>query len=78
VLSRKKQQSPGSLGKVQLKVERSYDQKFLRAGTRLDLEQHLFNTPILITPRMWCKSKMNKHLRNLGSITPKHERRSSL
>jgi hypothetical protein len=43
--------SLGLLRKVQLKVEKSYDQKFLRAGTRLDLEQLLFNTPILITPK---------------------------
>jgi hypothetical protein len=29
---------------VQLKVEKSYDRKFLRAGTTLDLEKLLFNT----------------------------------
>jgi hypothetical protein len=70
-------QSLGSLRKVQLKVERSYDRKFLRASTGLDTEQLLFNTPILITPRTWCKSKTNKLLQNLGSITPMHERYSS-
>jgi hypothetical protein len=43
-------------------------EKFLQAGTRLDLEQLLSNTPILITPRTWCKSKMNQLLQNLGSI----------
>jgi hypothetical protein len=29
----------------------------------------LFNTPILVTPRTWCKNKTNKLLQNLGSIT---------
>jgi hypothetical protein len=38
-------QGLGSLRKVQLKVEKSYDRKFLRAETRLDLKQLLFNTP---------------------------------
>jgi hypothetical protein len=42
-------QGQGSLRKVQLKVEKSYDQRSLRAGTRLGLEQLLFNTPILTT-----------------------------
>jgi hypothetical protein len=37
--------SLGSLRKVQHKVERSYDRKSLQTGTRLDLEQLLFNTP---------------------------------
>jgi hypothetical protein len=41
--------SLGSLRKVQLEVEKSYDRKSLRAGTRLSLEQLLFNTLILIT-----------------------------
>jgi hypothetical protein len=40
---------------VQLKIERIYDQEFLRAKTRLDVEQLWFKTPILITPRTWCK-----------------------
>jgi hypothetical protein len=50
----------------------------LRAGTRLDLEQLLFNTPILITPKTWCKNMMNKLLQNLGSTTSMHERYFSL
>jgi hypothetical protein len=41
--------SLGSLRKVQLKVEKSYDRKSLQAGTILGLEQLLFNTPILVT-----------------------------
>jgi hypothetical protein len=32
-------------GKLQRKVERSYDRKSLRAGTRLGLEKLLFDTP---------------------------------
>jgi hypothetical protein len=44
-----KSASLGSLRKVQLEVEKSYDRKSLRAGTRLGLDQLLFNTPILIT-----------------------------
>jgi hypothetical protein len=46
--------SLGSLRKIQLKAEKSYDQNFLRARTRLDLEQLLFNTPILVTPKTRC------------------------
>jgi hypothetical protein len=42
---------------VQLKIERSYDQEFLRAKTRLDVEQLWFRTSILITPRTWCKKQ---------------------
>jgi hypothetical protein len=72
-----KQQDLGSLRKVQLKVERSYDRKFLRAKTGLGMEQLLFNTPILITHKTWRKNKTNKLLQNLGSITPKHEMYSS-
>jgi hypothetical protein len=37
-------QGLGTFGKVQHKDERSYDRKSLRTGTRLDLEQLLFNT----------------------------------
>jgi hypothetical protein len=54
------------------------EKNILRAGTRLDLEKLLFNTPILITPRTWCESKTNKLLQNLGSTTPMHGRYSSL
>jgi hypothetical protein len=43
-------------------------EKILQVGIRLDLEQLLFNTLILITPRTWCKSKTNQLLQNLGSI----------
>jgi hypothetical protein len=32
-------------------------ENFWRAGTRLDLEQLLFNTPILITPRKFGQHK---------------------
>jgi hypothetical protein len=39
-----KRQDLGSLRKVQLKIERSYDRKFLRATTGLGTEQLLFNT----------------------------------
>jgi hypothetical protein len=70
--------SLGSLRKVQLKVEKSYDRKSLRPRTRLDLEQLLFNTPILVTPKTWCKNITNKFLLIFGSITAKHERCSSL
>jgi hypothetical protein len=71
--------SLGSLIKVQLEVEKSYDrQNFWQVGTGLDLDQLLFNTPILITPRTWRKNKTNKLLQNLGRITPMHERNSSL
>jgi hypothetical protein len=52
---------------VQLKVEKSYDRKFLQAGTRLDLEQLLFNTPNLVNPKTWCKNKTNKLLQNLAA-----------
>jgi hypothetical protein len=80
VLIRKKKNSNtlGSLGRLQLKVEKSNDRKFLQAGTRLDLEQLLFNTPILITPRTLCKNKTNNLLQKFGSITSMHERYSSL
>jgi hypothetical protein len=57
---------------------KSYDRELLRAGTKLDLEQLWFRTPILFTPRTWCKDKTNKLLQILGSITAKHERYSSL
>jgi hypothetical protein len=40
----KKQRDLGSLRKVQLRIERIYDQKFLRATTGLDTEKILFNT----------------------------------
>jgi hypothetical protein len=42
-------QGKGSLRKVQVKVEKSYDRRILQTGSRLDVEQLLFNTPILIT-----------------------------
>jgi hypothetical protein len=74
VADSEKQQDLGSLRKVQLRIERSYDRKFLRAKAELDTEQLLFNTPILITPGTWCKSKTNKLLQNLGSTTTMHER----
>jgi hypothetical protein len=77
VLTSEKQQDMGFLKRVQLKILRSYDQEFLRAKTRLDMEQIWFRTPILVTPRTWCKSKANKLLQNLDSTTPMHERYSS-
>jgi hypothetical protein len=78
VLISEKQQDLGSLRRVQLKIQRSYDQEFLRARTRLDMEQLWFRTSILITPRTWCKSKANNFLQNLDNTTPMHERYSSL
>jgi hypothetical protein len=61
-----KQQSLGSLRKVLLKIERSYGRKFLRATIGLGTMQLLFNTPYLITPRTWCKSKTNNLLPKCG------------
>jgi hypothetical protein len=50
--------------------------EILQAVTRLDLEQLLFNTPILVKPKTWCKNK--QAFTKFGSITPMHERYSSL
>jgi hypothetical protein len=41
--------------------------EILRAVTRIDLEQLLFNTPILVKPKTWCKNKTNKLLQNLAA-----------
>jgi hypothetical protein len=42
------------------------------------MEQLLFGSPSLITPRTWCNNKANKLYKNLDSTTPMHERYSSL
>jgi hypothetical protein len=60
------------------RFNKSYDRELLRVGTRLGLEQLWPRTPILVTSRTWCKSKTNKLLQILGSITARYERYSSL
>jgi hypothetical protein len=43
-------------------LKEAMGKKFLRAKTGLDTEQLWFITSILITPRTWGKSKVNKFL----------------
>jgi hypothetical protein len=60
VLISEKQQDLVSLKRVQLKIYRSYDHEFLRAKTRLDMEQLWFRPTIGVTPRTWGKKRANK------------------
>jgi phage antirepressor YoqD-like protein len=51
VLSSEKQHDLGSLKRIQLEIYNSYDHEFLRAKTRLEMEQHWYRSTSLITPK---------------------------
>jgi hypothetical protein len=61
-------------GKAEVRLERCNSRlkgaivkEFLQAKARLGMEQLLFNTPVLINPKTWCKNITSKLLQNLAT-----------